>query len=86
MANGRWESEPIPCDVAAGSRPSIATSIVIMMGRSLSTAPSTAASINRMAAHAQLVDVFHHDHAYLHRDAEQRQKSDARRDAEVGVR
>ena len=33
MAKGRWESEPMPCEVAAGSRPSVATSMVIMMGR-----------------------------------------------------
>jgi phosphohistidine swiveling domain-containing protein len=85
MANGRCESEPMPCEVAAGSRPSVATSMVIMMGRKPRTAPSMAASIDGMAAHAQLVDVLHHDHAHLHRDAEQRQKSDARRDAQVGA-
>src|SRR5262249_40555178 len=44
IANGRCESEPIPCDTAAGNNPSIATSIVIMMGRNRSTAPSIAAS------------------------------------------
>src|SRR5579863_408215 len=44
MANGRWESEPMAWERAAGSRPRVATSIVIMIGRSLNTAPSTAAS------------------------------------------
>jgi hypothetical protein len=44
IANGRCESEPMSCDSAAGSNPSVATSIVIMMGRSLKTAPSTAES------------------------------------------
>ena len=44
IAKGRCESEPMPCESAAGSRPSVATSIVIMIGRSRSTAPSTAAS------------------------------------------
>src|ERR1700682_168354 len=44
IANGRWESDPMPRDSAAGSRPSVATSMVIMMGRNLRTAPSTAAS------------------------------------------
>ena len=44
IAKGRCESEPISCDNAAGKRPSVATSIVIMMGRSRRTAPSTAAS------------------------------------------
>ena len=60
--------------------------MVIMMGRSRSTAPSTADSSMECASRAQLIDVFEHDHAGLHRDAEQRQKADARRDAEVGVR
>jgi len=44
MANGRCESDPIACDVAAGSSPSVATSMVIMIGRSRSTAPCMAAS------------------------------------------
>ncbi len=44
MANGRCESEPMPCDVAAGSRPRVATSMVIIMGRRRRTAPSMAAS------------------------------------------
>ena len=44
MAKGRCESDPMSCDSAAGSSPSVATSMVIMMGRSLSTAPSTAES------------------------------------------
>ena len=44
MAKGRWESDPIECDKAAGNRPNVATSRVIMMGLSLITAPSTAAS------------------------------------------
>ncbi len=42
IAKGRWESEPMACDSAAGSKPSVATSMVIMMGRSLRTAPSIA--------------------------------------------
>ena len=56
------------------------------MGRSRSTAPSMADSSIGVAARAPLIDVFQHDHAGLHRDAEQRQESDARGDAEVGVR
>ena len=35
IAKGRCESEPMPCDRAAGSSPRVATSMVIMMGRSL---------------------------------------------------
>ena len=38
-----------------------------------------------MAAGAQLVDVLDHDHARLHRDAEERQEADAGRHAEVGA-
>ena len=86
MAKGRCESEPMPCEVAAGSRPSVATSMVIMMGRRRSTAPSTADFFDGVAADAQLVDVFEHDDAGLHRDAEERQKADAGGDAEVGMR
>src|ERR1700722_11296442 len=44
MANGRCESEPIPCDVAAGSSPRDATSMVISMGRNRSIAPFWAAA------------------------------------------
>ena len=44
MANGFCESDPMPFEVAAGSKPSVATSIVIMIGRSRKIAPSTAAS------------------------------------------
>ena len=44
IANGRCESEPMACESAAGSSPSVATSMVIMMGRSLRTAPSIAES------------------------------------------
>ncbi len=44
IAKGRCESEPMSCDIAAGSRPSVATSIVIMMGRRRREAPSLAAS------------------------------------------
>ena len=43
----------MPCERAAGSRPSVATSMVIMMGRSRSTAPSIAESaIDRGRARA----------------------------------
>src|SRR5579859_3471578 len=44
MAKGRCESDPMACENAAGIRPSVATSMVIMMGRKRNTAPSTAAS------------------------------------------
>ena len=57
--------------------------MVIMMGRSLRTAPSTAASAMRVAPGPELVDVFEHDDAGLHRHAKQRQQADARGHAEV---
>src|ERR1022692_4776691 len=44
IAKGLCESAPMACDGAAGRSPRVAASIVIMMGRSLRTAPSTAAS------------------------------------------
>ena len=44
MAKGRCESDPMAWDMAAGNSPKVATSMVIMMGRSRRTAPSTAAS------------------------------------------
>ena len=37
-----------------------------------------------MPARAQLIDVFEHDDAGLHRNAEQRQEADAGRNAEIG--
>ena len=45
MAKGRCESEPMAWDMAAGSRPSVATSMVIMIGLSRRVAPSMAASV-----------------------------------------
>src|ERR1022692_22151 len=42
--NDDCESDPMSCDSAAGSSPRVATSMVIIIGRSLRTAPSTAAS------------------------------------------
>ena len=60
--------------------------VVIMIGRSRSTEPCDGGVDDRMAADAQLVDVFDHDHAHLHGNAEQREESDAGRHAEIGVR
>ena len=42
--------------------------------------------LDGVAADAHLVDVFEHDDADLHGDAEEREKADAGGDAEVGVR
>ncbi len=66
MAKGRCESEPMACDSAAGSRPSVATSMVIMMGRNAYRALHRRI-LNGVAAGAQLVDVLQHDDAGLYR-------------------
>ena len=42
--------------------------------------------LDRHASGAQLIDVFDHDDAGLHRNAEQRQEADARGDAEMRAR
>ena len=44
-ANGRCESVPTPVASAAGSKPNAATSAVIMIGRSRSSAASRVASM-----------------------------------------
>ena len=79
MAKGRCESEPMPCDIAAGSRPSVATSMVIMMGRKPQHRAFHGRIFDGIAARAQLIDVLQHDDAGLHGDAEQRQEADAPR-------
>ena len=61
----------------------MATNMVIMIGLSLRVAPSMAASPSACPRARELVDVLHHDHAGLNRNAEQGQKADARRYAEV---
>src|ERR1022692_2381426 len=75
MANGRCESDPMACESAAGNSPTVATSMVVMMGRSLKTAPST----------AELVNVFEHDNAGLHRHAKQSQEANAGGHTEIGA-
>src|SRR6266851_10048468 len=81
MANGRCESEPISCERAAGKSPSVATSMVIMMGRRRSSAPSLAACRGSMprvhAAGAELVDVLDHDDADFDGNTGQREEAEA---------
>ena len=84
MAKGRCESEPMPCDVAAGSRPRVATSMVIIMGRRRRTAPSMAASSMVwprtriwLMYSSMMTPIFD-------RDAEEGEEADAGGDAEVG--
>ena len=43
IANGFCESDPIPVDSAAGSKPRHATSAVIITGRNLTSDPSNVA-------------------------------------------
>src|SRR5580693_10349457 len=76
MANGRCESEPMSWDIAAGKSPKVATSMVIIMGRRRSAAPSFAASRGFMPrVRSWLIDVLDHDHADLDRYANQRQET-----------
>ena len=83
MANGRCESDPMSCDMAAGSRPSVATSMVIMMGRKPEGGTFSGRFAHRHPAGAQLVDVLDHDHADFDRDADQGEEAEAGRHAEV---
>ena len=82
MANGRCESEPIPCD--SGGRQQTQRR---HQHRHHDGAQPQHRAFHRgvhdgMAARAKLIDVLQHDHAGLHRDAEQREKPNARRHAE----
>src|SRR6185437_4594159 len=68
-ANGRCESVPTPCAIAAGNRPSAATNAVIRMGRNRNTAASCAACC--MSMPPSLSSFAHEmDHAGQHRHAE----------------
>ena len=64
-------------DIAAGSSPKVATSIVMRIGRSLSVAPVMAA-FRTFSPGTNLVYVFQHDHAGLHRDAKEGEETDSR--------
>ena len=75
MANGRCESEPMPRESAAGNKPRMATSMVIMIGRKRRIAPSHRGVFDRIALRAQVVDVLDHDHADLHGNSKQRQET-----------
>jgi len=82
MAKGRCESEPMARD----RRPAAART-GHQHGHHDGAQPLHGAFDggvqNGVAARAKLVDVFEHDYARLHGDAEQRQKADAGRDAHV---
>ena len=86
MANGRCESEPMAWD----SRRRQQAQRGHQHGHHDRPQPAHRAFnrglLDGKPARAQLVDVLHHDDAGLHRNAEQRQESDARRDAEVRAR
>ena len=53
IANGFCVCEPMPCDSAAGKRPSVATSVVIRTGRNRRSAACRAASITVLQATAE---------------------------------
>src|SRR5437868_2073366 len=85
MAKGRCESEPMSCDMAAGSNPRVATSMVIMMGRQTQGSAFLGRSKDGTSPHAQLVDVLDHDDADFHRNADQGEESQAGGHAEVSA-
>ena len=85
IAKGRCESEPMACDSAAGNRPSVATMLVTIIGPQSQNRALHRGLFDGMPARSPLIDVLQHDHAGLHRNAEQREKPDAGRHAEVGV-
>ncbi len=83
MAKGRCESEPMAREVAAGSRPSVATSMVIMMGRRRRTAPSMAESSMEWPRARSWLMYSSMITPVCDGDAEQREESDAGGNAEV---
>ena len=85
MAKGRCESEPMPCEVAAGSSPRVATSIVIMMGRRRSIALSTADSLIECPRTRSWLMYSSMMTPVCTGDAEERQKAYSGRDARGGV-
>ena len=83
MAKGRWESEPMPWEVAAGRRPRVATIMVIMNGAEAEDGAFERGFGGGETGGAHLVDALKHDDAGLDRDAEQREEADAGRDGKV---
>ena len=83
MAKGRCESEPMPCEMAARQQAQCGHQHRHHDGPQPQHRAFDGGVLDGVAARAQLVDVLQHDHAGLHRHAEQRQESDAGRDAEV---
>ena len=78
MANGRCESDPMPCDVRRGQQAQHGHQHRHHDRPQPQRRAFDCGVDHRVAADAQLVDVLHHDHAHLHGDPEQRQESDSR--------
>ena len=83
MAKGRWESEPMPRERAAGKQAERGDEHGHHDGAQAQHGAFDRGIFDGVAAGAQLVDVFEHDDAGLHGDAEQRQESDAGGNAEM---
>ena len=86
MAKGRWESEPMAWDMAAGNKPSVATNMVIMIGRSRSVAPSMAAVLTGIPRARNWLMYSTMITPVWTRNPEQGQETNSRRDTEMRPR
>ena len=72
-------------ELAAGSSPRVATSIVLMMGHQSQHSPLNCGILNGIASSSKLIDVLQHNDSGLHGHAEQRQETDTGRNAKIGA-
>ena len=86
MPSGRRDAALAPTPIAIGSVPTIADTVVIMIGRKRTLAASTIASRRRdvLAALPLEREVDHHDRVLLH-DADQHDDADVAVHAELDV-
>ncbi len=75
MAKGRCESDPMPCDIAAGSSPKCGDQHGHHDGTQAQNGSFDGCLFNGIAARAQLIDVLEHDDAGLHGNAEKREEA-----------
>ena len=85
VASGRCTSAPMPVLNAIGTKPRLATSVVISTGRSRVRAACRDGLVQRQALVAQLADVGDQDHVVEHRHAGQGDEADGGRDRERHV-
>ncbi len=83
MAKGRWESEPIARERAAGSKAEDGDQHGHHDRAQAQHGAFDGGIFDRVAADAELINVFEHDHAGFHRDAEERKESNAGRNAQM---